>query len=123
MIRRPPRSTLFPYTTLFRSKPLLYREFFVPSCLRGLLISSYLDSVAITENGYLEPRSVREIPPRARAAVLRSDGDDPSVARNARRRSGLRHRQADAAASRAAPGARNRRHRPIRPHARIGTKQ
>src|SRR3712207_8475643 len=23
MIRRPPRSTLFPYTTLFRSKPLL----------------------------------------------------------------------------------------------------
>src|SRR2546430_4843995 len=67
MIRRPPRSTLFPYTTLFRSKPLLYREFFVPSCLRGLLISSYLDSVAITENGYLEPRSIREIPPRARS--------------------------------------------------------
>src|SRR2546430_3000765 len=25
MIRRPPRSTLFPYTTLFRSKPLLAR--------------------------------------------------------------------------------------------------
>src|SRR5256885_13166663 len=24
MIRRPPRSTLFPYTTLFRSRPLLY---------------------------------------------------------------------------------------------------
>src|SRR3712207_7447153 len=25
MIRRPPRSTLFPYTTLFRSYPSLYR--------------------------------------------------------------------------------------------------
>src|SRR3712207_7434555 len=25
MIRRPPRSTLFPYTTLFRSKPFLER--------------------------------------------------------------------------------------------------
>src|SRR5688572_32096782 len=25
MIRRPPRSTLFPYTTLFRSRPLLPR--------------------------------------------------------------------------------------------------
>src|SRR3712207_6931569 len=25
MIRRPPRSTLFPYTTLFRSRPLLAR--------------------------------------------------------------------------------------------------
>src|SRR3712207_7359528 len=24
MIRRPPRSTLFPYTTLFRSKPILF---------------------------------------------------------------------------------------------------
>src|SRR2546422_4726605 len=27
MIRRPPRSTLFPYTTLFRSVPLVGREF------------------------------------------------------------------------------------------------
>src|SRR5258708_25822221 len=26
MIRRPPRSTLFPYTTLFRSKPLIDRR-------------------------------------------------------------------------------------------------
>src|SRR5437588_9499422 len=26
MIRRPPRSTLFPYTTLFRSIPALHRE-------------------------------------------------------------------------------------------------
>src|SRR3712207_8370560 len=25
MIRRPPRSTLFPYTTLFRSKPYLFK--------------------------------------------------------------------------------------------------
>src|SRR5688572_33202460 len=31
MIRRPPRSTLFPYTTLFRSKePRAYLEFFLP---------------------------------------------------------------------------------------------
>src|SRR5689334_23813105 len=27
MIRRPPRSTLFPYTTLFRSRPLPARDF------------------------------------------------------------------------------------------------
>src|SRR3712207_7010411 len=26
MIRRPPRSTLFPYTTLFRSRPVVKRE-------------------------------------------------------------------------------------------------
>src|SRR5260370_5953651 len=33
MIRRPPRSTLFPYTTLFRSRTIAIRHF-VP-CLRG----------------------------------------------------------------------------------------
>src|SRR5256885_7343379 len=27
MIRRPPRSTLFPYTTLFRSREMTYEEF------------------------------------------------------------------------------------------------
>src|SRR2546428_3773158 len=32
MIRRPPRSTLFPYTTLFRSDPLIrYDDFFALS--------------------------------------------------------------------------------------------
>src|SRR3712207_8869513 len=30
MIRRPPRSTLFPYTTLFRSRPLQGREAGLP---------------------------------------------------------------------------------------------
>src|SRR5256885_10111979 len=32
MIRRPPRSTLFPYTTLFRSKlePLVFAEAWIP---------------------------------------------------------------------------------------------
>src|SRR6266498_5140940 len=34
MIRRPPRSTLFPYTTLFRSSPLPPREARRPSCAR-----------------------------------------------------------------------------------------
>src|SRR2546430_3793099 len=28
MIRRPPRSTLFPYTTLFRSPPVLFGQMF-----------------------------------------------------------------------------------------------
>src|SRR3712207_7320270 len=40
MIRRPPRSTLFPYTTLFRSKPAYLSRLFVPgvcSCSPGLL--------------------------------------------------------------------------------------
>src|SRR3712207_8603486 len=35
MIRRPPRSTLFPYTTLFRSKPSLCLQPFVESFWEG----------------------------------------------------------------------------------------
>src|SRR5256885_4715440 len=36
MIRRPPRSTLFPYTTLFRSDQSLYPSDSVPALLRRL---------------------------------------------------------------------------------------
>src|SRR3712207_2781363 len=36
MIRRPPRSTLFPYTTLFRSLSLLYR--FTPEQCRLIMV-------------------------------------------------------------------------------------
>src|SRR3712207_8546290 len=35
MIRRPPRSTLFPYTTLFRSKKLSFRAIVVVGNERG----------------------------------------------------------------------------------------
>src|SRR5258708_27519858 len=35
MIRRPPRSTLFPYTTLFRSGPRSYRVLTRRPCLPG----------------------------------------------------------------------------------------
>src|SRR3989441_12252925 len=37
MIRRPPRSTLFPYTTLFRSRALLTQRRGVPSLVRAAL--------------------------------------------------------------------------------------
>src|SRR5256885_11046555 len=37
MIRRPPRSTLFPYTTLFRSAPSRPRTRSPPSALRSAL--------------------------------------------------------------------------------------
>src|SRR2546426_8842205 len=35
MIRRPPRSTLFPYTTLFRSELLVLAKPFLLSCARS----------------------------------------------------------------------------------------
>src|SRR2546422_9058210 len=40
MIRRPPRSTLFPYTTLFRSPPLAASEYWLQAVLIPLLIYS-----------------------------------------------------------------------------------
>src|SRR5256884_5521438 len=40
MIRRPPRSTLFPYTTLFRSRPRLLRWWFCSAKLCRILVLS-----------------------------------------------------------------------------------
>src|SRR5947209_14340233 len=37
MIRRPPRSTLFPYTTLFRSQPTSWRSSIRPSRIMSTL--------------------------------------------------------------------------------------
>src|SRR5256885_3119181 len=49
MIRRPPRSTLFPYTTLFRSGPLL--GFLRFSLLHGGLRTPKLQQVATFGDG------------------------------------------------------------------------
>src|SRR2546430_15081869 len=38
MIRRPPRSTLFPYTTLFRSQLFASRQMQCPELARGLIL-------------------------------------------------------------------------------------
>src|SRR2546425_13370707 len=48
MIRRPPRSTLFPYTTLFRScgAPLSHRPI-------GLRVHELLDSCVLRRDGHL----------------------------------------------------------------------
>src|SRR3712207_7544179 len=39
MIRRPPRSTLFPYTTLFRSDPALHQRFYAFVFFLGTFMS------------------------------------------------------------------------------------
>src|SRR3712207_8628656 len=52
MIRRPPRSTLFPYTTLFRSL-LLFRQFF-PFALRlpDVLFGQQCDAVVFVPEAF-----------------------------------------------------------------------
>src|SRR2546430_10881663 len=47
MIRRPPRSTLFPYTTLFRSLGMFGTILFVPLLYQGVL------AVSATSSGQL----------------------------------------------------------------------
>src|SRR2546430_3772216 len=46
MIRRPPRSTLFPYTTLFRSGPLgeRFRDALIRASRRGVRVQVLIDS-------------------------------------------------------------------------------
>src|SRR2546427_6970957 len=50
MIRRPPRSTLFPYTTLFRSR---------------IVLEAHYDSVEVHGNGMIEAKVLLRSPPKA----------------------------------------------------------
>src|SRR2546430_8304451 len=66
MIRRPPRSTLFPYTTLFRSRPA-GRQVTVGTLPLGVATLSD-GSVLVTNNGYAENGLMR-IDPGAGAVI------------------------------------------------------
>src|SRR3712207_7330745 len=53
MIRRPPRSTLFPYTTLFRSDP--WYQSYVDYCkTNGIINKDYRWNDNATRAGYIE---------------------------------------------------------------------
>src|SRR2546422_7562141 len=68
MIRRPPRSTLFPYTTLFRSYPLGRRGAFAWRVLGGTILPA-------REISPLKGQSLRFVPPdqRNEPQALRSE--------------------------------------------------
>src|SRR5258707_2719262 len=51
MIRRPPRSTLFPYTTLFRSNPRSFPFVYLGSLVLVLLTGAYLVREAVSHAG------------------------------------------------------------------------
>src|SRR3982751_2251414 len=61
MIRRPPRSTLFPYTTLFRSKIMSQ----IPA-MKEFLPGMYMHHEMIDGNGYPQGLKGDEIPMQAR---------------------------------------------------------
>src|SRR5260221_4523472 len=67
MIRRPPRSTLFPYTTLFRSTFAEYGK-------EGSVLALMQDSTNADRRGYTpSERAVRGKYPRRSALVERSE--------------------------------------------------
>src|SRR3712207_7562001 len=95
MIRRPPRSTLFPYTTLFRSRQLRQRSH-VP-IIMVTARDSEIDKVVGLEIGaddyVTKPYSPRELVARIRA-VLRRQGDPvPETSRSEEHTSELQSRQ------------------------------
>src|SRR3712207_6719514 len=70
MIRRPPRSTLFPYTTLFRSvcaaetleqkkTPLIYRVHDTPSQEKVFALADFLSTVGLPWNKGAPPTTKR----------------------------------------------------------------
>src|SRR5437868_11320512 len=59
MIRRPPRSTLFPYTTLFRSEHQLYAKF--SKCQFWLKEVSFLGHILSEIGVAVDPSKVQEV--------------------------------------------------------------
>src|SRR2546422_11722801 len=68
MIRRPPRSTLFPYTTLFRSKMLTY--FIQKAHNRRVLVHPRIVIGVPSEITPVEKRAVQDSAYRARASEV-----------------------------------------------------
>src|SRR3989475_12216653 len=65
MIRRPPRSTLFPYTTLFRSTDLRVRALESLLVEKGLVDPAALDAVIDTYETKVGPRNGARVVARA----------------------------------------------------------
>src|SRR3712207_8900981 len=77
MIRRPPRSTLFPYTTLFRSK---LEEAFWPGPLTMVVPS--LDIVPKVTTGGLNTVAIRMPEDETARALIKVSGDRKSTRLN-----------------------------------------
>src|SRR3712207_8749183 len=77
MIRRPPRSTLFPYTTLFRSRSYRFRfaecVFTLKTDLRGQLFENLLAPALNSGLRELRPKLTKLVKHLRRLRALRSE--------------------------------------------------
>src|SRR5207244_11866623 len=88
MLRRPPRSTLFPYTTLFRSRtrtvPDRDRKLGVSDALPGLAVRSLLVSSRTPRGGTSMPTvqiAASSVPPRSEEHTSELQSPDHLVCR------------------------------------------
>src|SRR2546428_2968270 len=78
MIRRPPRSTLFPYTTLFRSKTV---NTFITSLVRLATLDKYTSSVLLSKSRSISTASrFRDLLRDRKSTRLNSSHDQISYA-------------------------------------------
>src|SRR3712207_7732226 len=85
MIRRPPRSTLFPYTTLFRSNGLFSAYIRIPSFMMTLAMSTIALGLAVFVT---QGKPIFEVP-----ALLRTLGGTGARVRSEEHTSELQSRQ------------------------------
>src|SRR2546429_4296763 len=75
MIRRPPRSTLFPYTTLFRSvgrRTHAVREAVLEGVVRAVAAVAHVDADAHRQDGQLEREQRQRVPRDRKSTRLNS---------------------------------------------------
>src|SRR5256885_9981553 len=81
MIRRPPRSTLFPYTTLFRSPPALRHEYPIAAVYRDtpreprgpwVVPGRYTARLTVAGQAYVQPLTVTMDPRDRKSTRLNS---------------------------------------------------
>src|SRR5258707_8682243 len=82
MIRRPPRSTLFPYTTLFRSLAAVVSQNVASACVPTPVVSSTVRAatlVAAGETAASGKNSLQTHPPSARGPKTKFPHKHPEV--------------------------------------------
>src|SRR2546426_6456145 len=77
MIRRPPRSTLFPYTTLFRSPPNLLELLGDKTAARRLATSAGVPVLPGTDNPVKSPAEAQKIAREIRSEEHTSELQSP----------------------------------------------
>src|SRR5256885_3486359 len=76
MIRRPPRSTLFPYTTLFRSMCLTQARYGIAWGAVGAAMACYDEAVSYAKNRLMFGKPIGGVELQQERLVVEDDGNN-----------------------------------------------